>query len=64
MTFLGRIPRAGDVFSWEGLRFEVRAMKGSRVRQVLVNSSSCSREWVKEHPAVKSLIAREISLLA
>jgi putative hemolysin len=33
---LGRVPRAGDHFSWEGLRFEVMDMDGKRIDKVLV----------------------------
>jgi magnesium and cobalt exporter, CNNM family len=33
---LGRIPRAGDFFEWEGLKIEVVDMDGNRVDKVLV----------------------------
>ena len=33
---LGRVPRAGDHFSWDGLRFEVLDMDGKRIDKVLV----------------------------
>ncbi|MFZ0406977.1 MAG: hemolysin family protein [Cyanobium sp.] len=33
---LGRVPRAGDHFSWDGLRFEVMDMDGKRIDKVLV----------------------------
>jgi len=33
---LGRIPRSGDAFEWEDLRFEVAEMEGRRVAKVLV----------------------------
>lgn len=36
MTRLGRVPRVGDHFSWEGLRFEVVDMDGRRIDKVLV----------------------------
>jgi putative hemolysin len=36
MTFLGRLPHAGDEFTWEKLRFEVVDMDGFRVDKVLV----------------------------
>lgn len=36
MTHLGRIPKAGDYFEWEGLRFEVVDMDGLRVDKLLV----------------------------
>ncbi|MDD1678775.1 MAG: hemolysin family protein [Methanomicrobiales archaeon] len=36
MTYLGKIPEAGDHFIWRGLRFEVLVMDGSRVHQVQV----------------------------
>jgi putative hemolysin len=37
MTYLGRIPAAGDHFEWGGLRFEVLDMDGHRVDKVLVS---------------------------
>ncbi|HVN55869.1 MAG TPA: hemolysin family protein [Anaerolineaceae bacterium] len=36
MTELGRIPSAGDVYEWDGFRFEVVDMDGRRVDKVLV----------------------------
>ncbi|RPI33273.1 MAG: HlyC/CorC family transporter [Chloroflexota bacterium] len=36
MTFLGRIPSAGDHFEWGGFKFEVVDMDGLRVDKVLV----------------------------
>jgi len=33
---LGRIPRTGDHFVWEGVRFEIVDMDGKRVDKVLV----------------------------
>jgi putative hemolysin len=36
MARLGRVPRAGDCFDWEGLSFEVVDMDGLRVDKVLV----------------------------
>jgi putative hemolysin len=36
VTYLGHIPQAGDYFEWEGLRFEVMDMDGTRVDKVLV----------------------------
>lgn len=36
MTYLGRIPSAGDQFEWGGLRFEILDMDGFRVDKVLV----------------------------
>ena len=35
---LGRVPRAGDHFSWEELRFEVMDMDGKRIDKVLVEA--------------------------
>jgi putative hemolysin len=37
VTFLGHIPRSGDHFEWEGMRFEVVDMDGTRVDKVLVS---------------------------
>lgn len=37
MTRLGRVPRAGDHFTWESLRFEVVDMDGRRVDKVLIS---------------------------
>ncbi len=36
MAFLGRIPRSGEGFDWEGFRFEVVDMDGHRVDKVLI----------------------------
>jgi putative hemolysin len=36
LHMLGRIPRAGDHFTWEGLRLEVVDMDGKRVDKILV----------------------------
>jgi putative hemolysin len=36
MDFLGRIPTAGDLFEWKGIRFEVMDMDGKRVDKILV----------------------------
>jgi putative hemolysin len=38
MHRLGRVPKAGDHFEWNGLRFEVMDMDGKRVDKVLVES--------------------------
>ncbi len=38
MTNLRRIPAAGDLFEWKGLRFEVMDMDGKRVDKVLVTT--------------------------
>jgi len=40
MTMLGRIPSAGDVYEYDGLRFEVMDMDGLRVDKVLVEAPS------------------------
>ncbi len=37
VTFLGHIPQSGDHFEWEGMRFEVVDMDGTRVDKVLVS---------------------------
>lgn len=37
ITFLGHIPQSGQYFEWEGLRFEVVDMDGTRVDKVLVS---------------------------
>ncbi len=37
MMQMGRIPKAADVFYWQGLRFEVVDMDGKRVDKVLVS---------------------------
>jgi putative hemolysin len=39
MEQLGRVPRAGDIFAWHGLRFEVVDMDGRRVDKLLVRSA-------------------------
>jgi putative hemolysin len=36
MAFLGRVPRSGESFEWEGFRFEVVDMDGHRVDKVLI----------------------------
>jgi len=36
MTFLRRVPTAGDLFEWNGLRFEVMDMDGRRVDKMLL----------------------------
>jgi putative hemolysin len=38
MAYLGRIPKSGDHFEWQGLKFEVLDMDGFRVDKVLVSS--------------------------
>jgi putative hemolysin len=38
MSYLGRIPRAGDSFDWNNLHLEVMDMDGFRVDKVLVSS--------------------------
>ncbi len=37
MAYLGRIPKSGDHFEWQGLKFEVLDMDGFRVDKVLVS---------------------------
>jgi putative hemolysin len=39
MTYLRHIPKVGEYFSWEHIRFEVMDMDGNRVDKVLVNVS-------------------------
>jgi putative hemolysin len=41
---LGRIPRAADHFTWDGLRFEVGDMDGRRVDKVLVSRALQARD--------------------
>jgi putative hemolysin len=36
INFIKRIPKSGEYFEWEGLRFEVMDMDGKRVDKVLV----------------------------
>ena len=36
MCHLGRVPKAGDSFEWEGFSFEVVDMDGNHVDKVLV----------------------------
>lgn len=43
VTELGRIPRSGDAFETDGLRFEVVDMDGRRVDKVLVSPASRKR---------------------
>lgn len=38
ISFLGKIPTSGDFFEWQGLRFEVMDMDGTRVDKVLVSN--------------------------
>jgi len=44
MSTLGRIPRAGDHFIYNGLRFEVLDMDGHRVDKILVSAPPVSEE--------------------
>jgi putative hemolysin len=44
MARLGRIPKEGDRFDWEGLSFEVMDMDGNRVDRVLAKHLSSSPE--------------------
>jgi putative hemolysin len=37
ITCIGKIPQSGDHFEWQGLRFEVMDMDGTRVDKVLVS---------------------------
>ncbi len=39
MATLGRVPTAGDAFSWQGLRIEVVDMDGRRVDKVIASAS-------------------------
>ncbi|MGE0108675.1 MAG: hemolysin family protein [Bdellovibrionales bacterium] len=36
MDRLGRLPKAGDRFDWQDIRFEVASMKGRRINRVLI----------------------------
>ncbi len=47
MSILGRIPRAGDHFTHNGLRFEVLDMDGHRVDKILVSAPPAS-EGIEE----------------
>ena len=38
ITHLSRIPTSGDAFEWDGWRFEVVDMNGSRVDKLLVSA--------------------------
>lgn len=48
VTFLGHIPRSGDRFEWEGMRFEVMDMDGMRVDKVLVSPIPVQQELADE----------------
>jgi putative hemolysin len=39
MIYLGRIPEAGDIFTWQNLTFEVLDMDWRRVDKVLVTQT-------------------------
>jgi putative hemolysin len=47
---LGRIPRAGDFFEWEGLKIEVVDMDGNRVDKVLVSPPSMQFQMQNRSP--------------
>ncbi|MFH2039569.1 MAG: hemolysin family protein [Chloroflexota bacterium] len=38
LTLMGRIPKANDLYEWNGLRFEIMDMDGNRIDKVLVTS--------------------------
>jgi putative hemolysin len=38
LSRLGRIPRSGDYFTWNGYRFEIVDMDGQRVDKLLIAS--------------------------
>lgn len=38
MTQMGRVPQTGDIFEWNGFRFEIIDMDGRRVDKVLVSA--------------------------
>lgn len=44
MSFLGRIPSAGDYFEWESYRLEIVDMDGLRVDKILVTPGTPSKE--------------------
>lgn len=48
ITFLGHIPHSGEYFEWEGLRFEVMDMDGTRVDKVLVFSVPVAKQVSSE----------------
>ncbi len=37
MTYLGRVPRTGDAFVWDGYHFEIVDMDGNRIDRVLIS---------------------------
>ncbi len=39
LTLMGRIPKAADLYEWNGLRFEIMDMDGNRIDKVLVTSN-------------------------
>jgi putative hemolysin len=45
---LGKLPISGDHFTWEGLRFEVMDMDGTRVDKVLVSSVGFQDETAED----------------
>ncbi len=44
MATLGRVPNAGDAFSWQGLRIEVVDMDGRRVDKVIASASKLTMD--------------------
>ena len=48
MLVLGRVPRTGDVFEQEGVRFEIVDMDANRVDRVIVTRSSPAPPSSKE----------------
>ena len=38
LTLMGRIPKAAELYEWNGLRFEIMDMDGNRIDKVLVSS--------------------------
>lgn len=51
VTHLGRIPTAGDLFDWEGWRFEVIDMDRHRVDKVLVGRTPPTATTIEDVPA-------------
>ena len=39
MTHFGRIPQAGEHFSWNGFRFEVVDLDGARIDKLLIQKT-------------------------
>lgn len=49
-TRLGRVPAAGERFSWENLQFEIVDMDGKRIDKVLVSAAGETASRTESHP--------------